>query len=87
MANSAQARKRARQSEGRRQRNASARSAMRTSVKKALNAVERGEKEEATALFKAAVPAIDGAVSKGLLHKNAAARRKSRLNARLRAMA
>ena len=87
MANSAQARKRARQAELRRQRNAGARSRMRTTVKKTQRAMTAGTKEEAEATFKAAMPVIDAAVSKGLLHKNTAARRKSRLNARIRAMA
>lgn len=86
MANTAQARKRARQAEVRRQRNASARSRMRTTVKKTQGAVAAGNKEEAEATFKAAMPVIDAAVSKGLLHRNTAARRKSRLNARIRAM-
>lgn len=87
MANSSQARKRARQSENRRQRNAGARSQMRTSIKKAKRAVLAGDKEQATELFKAAEPVIDAAVGKGLLHKNTAARTKSRLNASIRALA
>ena len=59
---------------------------MRTTVKKTQGAVAAGNKEEAEATFKAAMPVIDAAVSKGLLHRNTAARRKSRLNARIRAM-
>lgn len=86
MANSAQARKRARQSETRRQHNAGMRSMFRTFVKKVVYAVEAGEKAQAQEAFNAAVPVIDGMVSKGLIHKNKAARHKSRLNASVHAM-
>ncbi len=87
MANSPQARKRARQSEKRRVRNAGQRSKMRTFIKKVIAAVEAGDKEKAQAAFKTAVPVIDSAVSKGLIHKNNAARKKSRLNAKVRTLA
>ena len=63
------------------------RSRMRTALKRVLKAVEAGDKTAAQASFKAAVPAIDRAVSKGLIAKNRAAHYKSRLNARLKAMA
>ncbi len=86
MANSAQAKKRARQADNRRELNASQRSAMRSSMKKVINAIEAGDKEAATEAYKAAVPAIDRGVSKGLIHKNAAARYKSRLNNHVRAL-
>lgn len=86
MANSAQARKRAKQAENNRQRNASQRSAFRTGMKKVTYAIEAGDKEAATAAYTAAVPMIDGSVSKGLIHKNKAARHKSRLNAQIKAM-
>ena len=86
MANTAQAKKRARQSETRRQHNASQRSAMRTALKKAVTAVEGGDYEIATAAYKAAVPVLDSAVSHGILHKNKAARHKSRLNAKIKAL-
>lgn len=86
MANSAQARKRARQAETRRQHNAGMRSMFRTYVKKVVNAVGTGDKTKAEEAFKAAVPVIDGMVSKGLIHKNKAARHKSRLNAHIHAM-
>ena len=86
MANSAQAKKRARQAETRRQHNAGMRSMFRTFVKKVVYAVEAGEKDQAQDAYKAAVPVIDGMVSKGLIHKNKAARHKSRLNASVRAM-
>lgn len=87
MANSPQAKKRARQAENSRIRNAGQRSNLRTFIKKVLLAVKAGDKELAQAAFKSAVPIIDSAVNKGLIHKNKAARSKSRLNNRLRAMA
>ncbi len=87
MANSAQARKRARQAEKRRQQNTSQRSAMRTFVKKVVKAIESGDKEAAAQAYKEAVPRIDSATGKGLIHANKAARHKSRLNAHIKAMA
>ena len=86
MANSAQAKKRARQAEDSRQRNASQRSAMRTTVKKLHAAIAEGNKEQATAAFQATVPVLDKMARKGIIHPNAAARSKSRLNATVRAM-
>ncbi len=86
MANSAQAKKRARQAEDNRQRNASQRSAMRTSVKAIQKAIDDGDKDQATAAYKAAVPALDRMARKGIIHKNAAARSKSRLNTAIRAL-
>lgn len=86
MANSAQAKKRARQAEDARQRNAGQRSAMRTTVKKLQAAIESGDKEQATAAFNAAVPALDKMARKGVIHKNTAARSKSRLNNAVRAL-
>ena len=86
MANSAQARKRARQAEKRRQQNASRRSAMRTEVKKVINAIAAGDKSGAEAAFKAAAPVLDRAADQGLIHKNKAARHKSRLNAQIKAL-
>lgn len=87
MANSAQAKKRARQAEKRRQLNASQRSEMRTAVKKVLKALSNGDKALAETSYKAAVPALDKAARKGLIHANKAARAKSRLNARIKAAA
>lgn len=87
MANTAQAKKRARQSEVRRQHNASLRSNMRTSIKKVIKAIQGGDQTAANAAFKASMPTVDGMVSKGLAHKNTVARQKSRLNARIKAMA
>ena len=86
MANSAQAKKRARQAEDSRQRNASQRSAMRTSVKSLQKAIDAGDKEQATAAYQAAVPVLDRMARKGLIHKNAAARSKSRLNKAVRTL-
>ncbi|MCQ8102758.1 30S ribosomal protein S20 [Methylomonas sp. SURF-2] len=87
MANSPQAKKRARQAENSRIRNAGQRSNLRTFIKKVIAAVRAGDKEQAQAAFKSAVPVIDSAVNKGIIHKNKAARSKSRLNSRLRDMA
>lgn len=86
MANIKSAIKRARQNVKRRQHNNSARSMYRTFIKHVLNAVEAGNKEEATAAYAKAQPIIDKAASKGLIHKNKASRVKSRLSARLKAM-
>ncbi len=86
MANSAQARKRARQAETRRQHNMGRRSMLRTSIKKVVNAIAEGDKEAATSAYKEAVPLIDSMAAKGHIHANKAARHKSRLNARIRAL-
>lgn len=86
MANSVSARKRARQNERHRQHNASLRSHVRTRIKKVLRAIESGDKAAAEEAYKAAVPAIDRSVSKGIMHANKAARHKSRLNRHLREM-
>ena len=86
MANSAQARKRAKQNDKRRQHNAALRSKMRTYVKRVRNAINAGEKEQAQEAFKAAVPVLDSMCGKGIVHKNAAARYKSRLSTSIKAM-
>lgn len=86
MANSPQARKRARQNDQRRLDNHGQRSHMRTHVKKVLKALRNGDREGAEAAYKAAVPVVDRVAGKGLIHKNRAARYKSRLNKRLRAL-
>lgn len=86
MANTAQSRKRARQAENRRQHNASYRSTFRTFLKKVLAAIQAGNKEEAQAAYKQAVSIIDKTSSKGLIHKNKAARHKAHLNAKVRAL-
>ncbi|MES9944271.1 30S ribosomal protein S20 [Candidatus Thiodiazotropha sp. CDECU1] len=86
MANSAQARKRARQADKRRGRNQAQRSEMRTHIKRVVKLIAAGSKDSAVEAYKQAVPAIDNAVSKGLIHKNKAARHKSRLNVQIKAM-
>lgn len=87
MANSAQSRKRARQAKVHRARNASMRSMVRTYIKKVVYAIDAKNIEEATTAYKAAVPVIDRSTHKaGGLHKNKAARLKSRLNARIKAL-
>ncbi|GAB4292503.1 MAG: 30S ribosomal protein S20 [Pseudomonadota bacterium] len=86
MANSAQAKKRARQAEKHREHNTAQRSAMRTFVKKVLKAIGSGDKAQAEAAYKEAVPVVDKMAGKGLIHKNKAARYKSRLNSRIRAL-
>ena len=87
MANIKSAIKRARQNVKLRQHNASARSMFRTYIKNVLKAVEAGDKDAAQAAYTKAQPIIDKATSKGLIHKNKAARIKSRLVARVKAMA
>jgi len=62
------------------------RSKMRTSVKKVSKAIDTGDKAQAEAAYKAAVPMLDSMAGKGLVHRNKAARHKSRLNSRIRAM-
>lgn len=86
MANSRQATKRARQGERRRQHNATLRSRMRTYLKKAVKAIEAGDKQAAESAYKEAVPLIDSSAGKNIIHANKAARHKSRLSARIRAM-
>ncbi|MCX8744540.1 30S ribosomal protein S20 [Snodgrassella sp. B3882] len=87
MANSAQSRKRARQALKQRAHNASLRTAFRTAVKKVLKAVEAGDKAAAQATFVESVKVIDRIADKGVFHKNKAARHKSRLSAKIKAMA
>lgn len=87
MANIKSSIKRARQNVKLRQQNASARSMFRTYIKNVQKAVEAGDKEAATAAFQRAQPIIDKAAQKGLIHKNKAARIKSRLSTRVKGMA
>ena len=86
MANSPQAKKRARQSERRRTHNASLRSLVRTNIKKVDAAISSGNAEDAKAAYASAVPVIDRMADKGIIHKNKAARHKSRLNAQVKAL-
>lgn len=87
MANIASAKKRAKQDEKRRAHNKTLRSALRTSMKKVVLAVEAGNLQGAQEAFKEAVPVIDRMASKRIIHKGAAARYKSRLNARVKKLA
>ena len=87
MANSAQAKKRARQAERRRTHNASLRSLVRTKIKHVVAAIGTGDAEQAKAALDSAVPVIDRMADKGIIHKNKAARHKSRLNAQVKALA
>lgn len=86
MANSASSKKRARQAIGRRTRNVNDRSMMRTCIKKVYYAIEKGEKATAEEAYKVACPVIDRMAGKGLIHKNKAARHKSRMNNNIRGM-
>ena len=86
MANTAQARKRARQAEKNRQLNAGQRSNTRTSIKKVIKAIEAGDRDAAQKAYDEAVPIIDQAAGKGLMHANKAARHKSRLNQHIRSL-
>ncbi|WP_227814154.1 30S ribosomal protein S20 [Nitrogeniibacter aestuarii] len=87
MANSAQARKRARQASAQRDHNASLRSRLRTAIKNVRKAVEAGDQEAARNLFRASQKTIDIIADKKIIHKNAAARHKSRLSAAIKGMA
>ena len=87
MANSPQAKKRARQNDKARTHNASLRSMVRTYLKKVNAAIEAGDAEAAQAAYAAAVPVLDRVADKGIFHKNKAARHKSRLNAQVKALA
>jgi small subunit ribosomal protein S20 len=86
MANSAQAEKRAKQAEQQRKRNASLRSTLRTAVKKVRKAIADGNPETAQKVFRESVAVIDRIADKRIIHKNKAARNKSRLAAALKAL-
>ena len=86
MANTAQSKKRARQAEDNRQRNAPMRTRFRSAIKRVNAAVTGGDKAAAESAYKEAVVIIDKTESKGLIHKNKAARHKSRLNIQVRGM-
>ncbi len=87
MANTKSAEKAARQAEKHRAHNVTLRSRMRTAIRRVSDAVAKGNKEEAQASYKAAVPVIDTLVNKRIIHRNQAARHKSRLAARVKALA
>jgi len=86
MANSAGSRKRARQAVKRNQHNSQIRAKVRTFVKKVTYAVAAGDKKESANGFRAMQKNLDQAVSKGLIHKNQAARKKSRLSAKIKTL-
>ena len=87
MANSPQAKKRARQAEKSRTHNASLRSMVRTYLKKVNAAIESGDQAAAQDAYTKAVSVLDKATRKGKFHPNKAARHKSRMNAKIKAMA
>ena len=87
MANTASARKRARQSEEQRQHNASLRSEFRTAVKNVRKAIEAGDRAAAQTVLQGAASTIDRIADKNIIHKNKAARHKSRLAAAVKGMA
>ncbi|CAI09012.1 MULTISPECIES: 30S ribosomal protein S20 [Aromatoleum] len=86
MANSAQARKRARQAVVARAHNGSLRSRLRTAIKAVQKAVVGGDKAAAQATFRTSMSTIDSIADKKIIHKNKAARHKSRLSAAIKAM-
>ncbi len=86
MANIKSSAKRARQAVKRRAHNMALRSRMRTQIKQVFKAIESGDKSAAQQAYKEAVPVIDTMVSKGIIHKNKAARHKNRLNTRVLAI-
>ena len=86
MANSAASRKRARQAVKRNKNNSQIRAKVRTFVKKVAYAIEAGDKKEAVSDFVTMQKNLDQAVSKGLIHKNQAARKKSRLSAQIKSL-
>jgi small subunit ribosomal protein S20 len=87
MANSAQARKRARQADKQRDHNASLRSELRTAIKRVVKAIDAGNKDTAKTVFSESTRTIDSIADKKIIHKNKAARHKSRLSAAIKAMA
>ncbi len=86
MANSPQAKKRARQAERRTEVNKARRSRIRTFLRRVEEAIASGSKEDASAALKAAQPEMMRGVTKGVLHKNTVARKISRLSARVKAI-
>jgi small subunit ribosomal protein S20 len=86
MANHFSAIKRARQTETRTERNRSNSSRLRTELRGLREALAKGDKASAEKTFRETVSALDKAIQKGVLHKNTAARYKSRLSARLKAL-
>jgi small subunit ribosomal protein S20 len=87
MANTTSARKRARQAEKRRQHNAGQRSTLRTAIKGVQKAILAGNKDEAMKIYRESVSVVDRIADKRIIHKNKAARHKSRLAAQIKGMA
>lgn len=87
MANSPQARKRARQAVALNQHNSSMRSMMRTAIKRVRQAIEAGDQAAANEVYRKASSVIDRVADKRIIHKNKAARHKSRLSAAIKALA
>jgi small subunit ribosomal protein S20 len=86
VANTKSAEKAARQAEKHRSHNVTLRSRMRTAIRKVVDAVAKGDKNEAQSSYRAAVPVIDTLVNKRIIHRNQADRHKSRLAARVKAL-
>lgn len=86
MANTAQAKKRARQNDVQRAHNASLRSIFRTAIKKITKVIEVGDKKAAIESYKENVAIIDRIADKKIIHKNKAARHKSRLNSAIKSL-
>ena len=86
MANTKSAEKAARQAAVHRTRNVAMRSRMRSAIRKVIDAVAAGKKEDARASYQAAVPLIDTLVNKKIIHRNQADRHKSRLAARVKSL-
>ncbi len=87
MANSVQARKRARQAEETRKRNASLKSALRTAVKKVKKSIATGDKAAATKTMQESQAVMDKIADKKIVHKNLVSRAKSRLSSAIKALA
>ena len=86
MANTKSAEKAARQAIAHRERNVAMRSRMRTAIRRVIDAVAAGKKDDARASYRAAVPLIDTLVNKKIIHRNQADRHKSRLAARVKTL-
>ncbi|HEX8882931.1 MULTISPECIES: 30S ribosomal protein S20 [unclassified Massilia] len=86
MANTAQARKRARQAVKQNAHNSAQRSTLRTAIKAVRKAIQAGDKAAATTIFQQSVSTIDSIADKKIIHKNKAARHKSRLAAAIKAL-
>ena len=87
MANSAQARKRARQAIKKRIHNVSLRSKLRTAIKSIRKTIQSGDKANAQVAFNTSIGIVDSIASKGIIHKNKAASYKSRLSIAIKSMA